>query len=139
MTTYINILTKIFQDTDLTAYINILTKICQDTIWTNNQTKIILRYCNQSEIISGYNLNHQSSRLFLINLKLFLDTILNHQSIQDYFKILQSIWNYFWIQFWTINQSKIILKFFNQSEIISGYNSEPSINPKSFQDTAVWG
>ena len=41
-----------------------LTKIYQDTIWTNNQTKIILRYCNQSEIISGYNLNHQSSRLF---------------------------------------------------------------------------
>ena len=56
-------LTKIYQDTDLTTCINILTKIYKDTIWTNNQTKIILRYCNQSEIISEYNLNHQSSRL----------------------------------------------------------------------------
>ena len=53
---------------------------------------------------------------------------LNQQSNQDYFKILQSVWDYFWIQF----EPSIIKVIFNQSEIISGYNSEPSINPRLF-------
>ena len=55
---------------------------------------------------SGFSVTH------IIRTSLCL-IVRSNQSIQDYFKIPQSIWNYFWIQFCTINQS----------EIFSGYSS----------------